>query len=126
MNQESKDTLQKKQDLYENTDNLMHFLIADIDNKEIFYHEAIWVMENGLIPKDKLVAHIDGNPGNNKLYNLKLVDENLNFGDLHKKENKVFHEEFYNKEFVQTHFLDIFNSIQVRSLEIKDMTESLD
>ena len=80
-------------------------------NIDVFLHEAVWVLHNKkLIPNDKLVAHLDGNTYNNSVENLYLVDENKEYGDLHT--NKIFHENSYNKEFVEEHFKDVYLAIQ--------------
>lgn len=87
------------------------FMVADIDNRTIFYHEAIWVKANGRpIPTGYLVYHLDGNPMNNDADNLDLIEENKTYGDLHENSNKVFHEENYknSEQFIRTNFEDIW------------------
>jgi len=37
-------------------------------------HRLVWVLFNKEIPLDKQIDHIDRNPGNNKIENLRLVD----------------------------------------------------
>jgi hypothetical protein len=85
----------------------------DPDTKKpvrVFLHEAVWVLENKcLIPEGKLVAHEDGNPLNNEVSNLHLVDENKEYGDLH--ESKIFHENENNMEIIKGHFPDIYQKL---------------
>ena len=90
------------------------FMIADIEDKEVFYHEAIWAKANKkLIPEGMLVYHKDGNTVNNDPDNLDLVEENKHHGDLHKEENKVFHEHLIdqNREFLRKYFQDVYQEI---------------
>ena len=44
------------------------------DRKQYYVHRVIWEMFNGTITDDKVVIHIDGDRGNNRIQNLKLVD----------------------------------------------------
>jgi len=104
-----------KQDLeQELKNNTMNYLIADIEGKEVFLHEATWVLGNKKpIPTGKLVYHIDGNPMNNDITNLGLVDENKEYGDLHQASNKIFHEQniFKYEKFIEDNFDDIYEVI---------------
>lgn len=92
--------------------NALQYKIARIEDKDIFLQEAVWTLHSKKpIPTGKLVSHKDGNPLNNEFKNLKLVDENKEYGgDFHKDKNKIFHEENYqnNKDFIQKHFPDIY------------------
>lgn len=49
-----------------------------LDGEEIREHRAIWVMFNGPIPEGLVIDHRDGNPANNLIENLYLVDESIN------------------------------------------------
>jgi hypothetical protein len=87
------------------------YSIAVIEGKDIFYHEALWTKVNRTpIPTGMLVSHKDGDPTNNEIENLELVEENTSSGDLHKTANRIFHEENVeaNKIFLQEHFLDVY------------------
>jgi hypothetical protein len=91
--------------------NRMKYMIATIDGKTVFLHEAEWVLGNKKpIPKGMLVFHSDGNTVNNAIPNLDLVDENSSYGDLHRDTNKVFHSQNIerNKEYIRVHFQDIY------------------
>ena len=49
-----------------------------VDYKGYLSHRVIWEMYNGNIPPRKFIDHIDGNPGNNSLSNLRLVESSGN------------------------------------------------
>lgn len=95
--------------------NKINYMVAEIDNKIVFYHEAVWASNHGLIPKNKLVYHKDGNTSNNNIENLDLVDENKEHGDLHV--HKIFHEDNYDKKFVKKHFSDVYKTIEQNKVE---------
>ena len=112
MSKVQKELIKEKQEILDNRKpNELYYSVADIEGKTVFLHECIWVYENGLIPDNFLVAHVDGDPGNNNTDNLKLVEENREHGDLHKKENRIFHKSTFNSEFVKKHFSDIYEKI---------------
>lgn len=101
-----------------NSGNLMKYMTGKFEDPQtgkpiqVFLHEAIWVLDKGtLIPDGKLVAHIDGNPLNNEISNLHLVDENKEYGDLH--DNKVFHENENNIELIKGHFPDVYQKMKL-------------
>lgn len=100
-------------------ENKIDYMVADIDGKCIFLQEYVWALHNGLIPDDKLISHIDGDALNNDINNLQLVDENKKDGDLHEKDNKVFHVSTYNPIYVEKHFNDVFQKLN--KLEIKEI-----
>ncbi len=94
----------------ETQENTMKYMIASIDGKEIFLHEAVWTLNSAKpIPEGKLVAHKDGNTMNNDYDNLYLVEENDSHGDLHKDSNKIFHQGNYkdHEEYIRKNFSDI-------------------
>lgn len=100
----------------ENLSNMDLFMVADIEGLSIFCHEAVWTKFNKRpIPRGKLVYHKDGNPMNNDITNLDLIDENSQYGDLHMEVNKIFHEQNYqqNKEFIKKYFDDIYEVLFV-------------
>jgi len=92
--------------------NKMCYSVAEIEGKLIFLHEAVWCFYNGLIPVGFLIFHKDGNVNNNNIENLELVKENDEHGDLHLKENKIFHSDTYDEEFVKKHFEDIYERLK--------------
>jgi hypothetical protein len=54
------------------------YRVIRIDNCLYKEHRIIWVMNNGPIPDGFVVDHIDRNPSNNKLDNLRLVSSSVN------------------------------------------------
>ena len=46
--------------------------------KTVQIHRLIWTLINGVIPSGMIVDHIDGNPENNLIENLRLIDVPLN------------------------------------------------
>jgi len=85
------------------------FMVAEIEGKTVFMHEAVWAKENrSLIPSNKLVFHKDGDPMNNDPENLDIVDST---NDLHISPNRVFHENTANREFIKEHFDDVYDAI---------------
>ncbi len=98
----------------ERKENELKYYVADIEGLQIFLHEAIWVLHHKkCIPDDKLVCHIDGNPNNNFIENLDLIDENKDVGDLHKSKNKIFHKSTFNEIFIKKHFSDIALALEL-------------
>jgi len=60
------------------------------DGKTCAVHRVIWEMFNGAIPDGMQVDHIDGNPENNKIENLRLVTSSQNaMNRVHKSKIKI-------------------------------------
>ena len=57
---------------------------SNITNKQCGIHRIIWECVNGEIPKGYHIHHIDGNPSNNSIYNLELIESNEHLSK-HKK-----------------------------------------
>ena len=51
------------------------YLVTSIKKSEYYIHRLVWVMHHGSIPQDKQIDHIDRNPLNNKISNLRLVSD---------------------------------------------------
>lgn len=49
-----------------------------IGHKSYRVHRIIWVLVNGELSKDEYIDHIDGNPRNNLLSNLRVVSNKVN------------------------------------------------
>lgn len=105
--------------------------LVQINNKSYKVHRIIWAMFNGEISNEKIIDHIDGNPHNNNINNLRLV--NIATNNRNKKtgiNNKSGHLGVYletksgNSYYVATWTI---NNIQRRKRFkiISDATESL-
>lgn len=99
------------------------YMMATIEGIDIYYHEAVWVLNSGNpIPENKLVAHKDGNTMNNTYDNLELVDSFEDHSDNQSKDQsndqskdrqKLFHENNYKdyKYYIEANFRDIYDRI---------------
>lgn len=50
----------------------------EVGGKKFRVHRLIWEMHFGSIPQGMFIDHIDANPGNNRIENLRLVDAQRN------------------------------------------------
>lgn len=57
---------------------------SNITNKQCGIHRIIWECVNGDIPEGYHIHHIDGNPSNNSIYNLELIESSEHLSE-HKK-----------------------------------------
>lgn len=46
-----------------------------IAKKKFFEHRLIWILLNGTIPNDLVIDHIDRDPSNNKIENLRVISQ---------------------------------------------------
>lgn len=55
------------------------YIVVNLHGKNYLSHRIIWELFNGEIPSGYVIDHIDGNPGNNNINNLRLasISENL-------------------------------------------------
>jgi hypothetical protein len=69
-----------------------------IYGKQYYAHRIIYLMQHGVMPK--FIDHIDGNPSNNAIENLRETDSSTNnFNSVYKDENKSgYRNVFYNKD----------------------------
>lgn len=58
--------------------NNLGYLRVQFNKKRYYLHRVIWEMFNGEIPQGFEVDHIDGNPSNNLITNLRLLTHNQN------------------------------------------------
>jgi hypothetical protein len=49
------------------------YIQTAIDYKKYYVHRLVWIMHNGDIEEDLVIDHIDGNPSNNRIDNLRVV-----------------------------------------------------
>lgn len=78
-------------------DNGSGYKKLSIYGKQYYAHRIIYLMQHGVMPK--LIDHIDGNPSNNAIENLRETDSSTNnFNSVYKDKNKSgYRNVFYNK-----------------------------
>jgi hypothetical protein len=95
----------------------MGYMITNINGKNIYMHELIWVMKNKKpIPNNFIVSHKNNNTSDNRRDNLHLVNktnDNENDNDDNRKnKEKIFHEKNYQKnnvkKYIKKNFPQIF------------------
>lgn len=59
-------------------DNGNGYLRVHIDGRKYFHHRLAWLWVHGSIPSDHELDHIDGNPKNNAIINLRVVTRSEN------------------------------------------------
>lgn len=60
------------------------YRILSVNNKSRFAHRVIWEHVHGPIPDGLEIDHIDGNPKNNSILNLRLVTHTQNMQNQHR------------------------------------------
>jgi hypothetical protein len=61
------------------------YIRVNIAGEQSTGHRIIWEMHNGEIPPEKCIDHIDGDPSNNKISNLRCIDRFLNSRNMRMK-----------------------------------------
>jgi hypothetical protein len=64
------------------------YLQAKIGQRFYGYHRLVWIHFNGSIPKGRVVDHIDRNPKNNRIENLRLATSSENSANRSKSKGK--------------------------------------
>jgi hypothetical protein len=62
---------------------------VDVCGNNVFVHRIVWEIHNGTISDGLVIDHIDGNPLNNKLDNLRLVTQAINSRNQRKPKNNT-------------------------------------
>lgn len=62
------------------------YRLTAVDGRKIYVHRLVWQLYNGPIPEGMMIDHIDGDNGNNRIENLRLVtaQENVRNTRRHK------------------------------------------
>jgi len=63
--------------------------IVKIDGIAYVAHRIVWVLVHGTIDDDKIIDHIDGNPLNNSIDNLRLTTQTVNNRNHAKQSNNT-------------------------------------
>jgi hypothetical protein len=54
------------------------YLLVGLNNTLYLYHRVFWVWHNGVIPENHSIDHINGNPLDNRIKNLRVVNTRQN------------------------------------------------
>lgn len=65
------------------------YATVSAENTNWFAHRVIWIMHNGRLPNDLVVDHVDGNPLNNDIKNLRAVPQKLNNRNASKRKDNT-------------------------------------
>jgi hypothetical protein len=64
------------------------YIRVQISGKRYYAHRIIWEMFNGPIPEGIQIDHIDGDPYNNRIENLRLATQSQNSANRGKQTNR--------------------------------------
>jgi hypothetical protein len=69
--------------------NNLNYKSVCVGSKQYKIHQLVWILHNGDIPKDKIIDHINGNPNDNRIGNLRLATMSENqYNSKIRKDNK--------------------------------------
>ena len=62
----------------ENKANVGGYVLCKVGGVGVFTHRIIWMLSNGLLKRNEIIDHIDGDKSNNKIENLQIVTNLIN------------------------------------------------
>lgn len=71
----------KKKNNYEkieNKPNIDGYILCKVGGVGVFTHRIIWMLSNGLLKRNEIIDHIDGDRSNNKIENLQIATDLIN------------------------------------------------
>ena len=64
------------------------YIYLSVKGKKIPAHRLVWESVNGVVPKGYEIDHVDGNPSNNTITNLRLLTHAENMQNRHRPSRK--------------------------------------
>ena len=58
------------------------YWILSYGGKQMLAHRVVWILNFGVIPEGLVIDHIDRNPSNNRIENLRVVTQAINLGNV--------------------------------------------
>ena len=80
--------------------------------KNWLIHRLVWTIFKGEIPEGMEIDHIDDNPRNNKLDNLRLVTREENVKKMKPKQSKIYNSFKVAQYDLNDNLINIYNSIR--------------
>ncbi|UFM70401.1 HNH endonuclease [Leclercia adecarboxylata] len=62
---------------------------VSVRGKRIYVHRIVWEIHYGEVPKGMVIDHINGNPDDNRIENLRCVTQQLNMLNKRKQSNNT-------------------------------------
>ncbi|EBW5988281.1 HNH endonuclease [Escherichia coli] len=63
--------------------------IVSINGKREYVHRVVWEIHHGEIPEGMVIDHINGNPSDNRIENLRCVSQQINLLNKRKQKNNT-------------------------------------